>query len=256
MINYLRKLTGRERSEMSDRHLARLLTFVAGAVNAGGYLAVTQYTSHMSGIVSSMADNLALGETSLLLAGIGAFVSFVLGAATSAILINWGRRQSLESEYAFPLVVEACLLIGFGLLGGNLAQLQWLFVPATVMLLCFIMGLQNAIITKLSNARIRTTHITGMTTDVGIELGKLFYWNVSSRIAHKPAVRADRGKLKLLSSLVALFFIGGVIGAIGFKQLGFSATLFLAAILLTSAITPLIDDAKSRLHRIAKKQGE
>ena len=52
MILYLRRLTGKERSERSDRHLARFLTFIAGAANAGGFLAVQQYTSHMSGIVS------------------------------------------------------------------------------------------------------------------------------------------------------------------------------------------------------------
>ncbi|MBB3146725.1 uncharacterized membrane protein YoaK (UPF0700 family) [Phyllobacterium trifolii] len=75
MIPYLRRLAGRERFEKSDRHLARFLTFVAGAANAGGFLAVHRYTSHMSGIVSSMADNLMLGEIDLALAGLAAFLS-------------------------------------------------------------------------------------------------------------------------------------------------------------------------------------
>ena len=51
----------RARSPEANRHLAYVLTFVAGAVNAGGFLAVQQYTSHMSGIVSMMADHLAVG---------------------------------------------------------------------------------------------------------------------------------------------------------------------------------------------------
>src|SRR3954469_15782183 len=88
---YLRRLTGRERTEMANV-IARYLAFIAGAVNAGGYLAVRQYTSHMSGIVSAMADNLALSEIRLLLDGIGALLSFLAGAACSAVLINWGRR--------------------------------------------------------------------------------------------------------------------------------------------------------------------
>lgn len=247
MIPYLRRLAGKERFDRADRHLARFLTFVAGAVNAGGFLAVHQYTSHMSGIVSSMADNLTLGETELVLAGLAAFLSFVAGAACSAVLVNWGRRLNLQSEYALPLVFEALLLICFGLLGSNLGKYEWLFVPATVMLLCFIMGLQNAIITKLSGARIRTTHITGLVTDMGIELGKLFYWNATRYDPDKPFVRADRRKLKLLVSLVALFFAGGVAGAIGFKLLGFSTSLLLATILLTLAIVPVLDDLRSRL---------
>lgn len=117
------------------------------------------------------------------------------------------------------------------------------------MLLCFIMGLQNAIITKLSGARIRTTHVTGLVTDMGIELGKLFYWNAARHDPDKPFVRADRRKLKLLASLVALFFVGGVAGAIGFKHLGFAASLVLATILLTLAIVPVLDDLRSRLSR-------
>ncbi|PSH61691.1 DUF1275 domain-containing protein [Phyllobacterium brassicacearum] len=249
MIPYLRRLAGKERFEKSDRHLARFLTFVAGAANAGGFLAVHQYTSHMSGIVSSMADNLMLGDIDLVLAGFAAFMSFVAGAACSAVLVNWGRRMNLQSEYALPLVFEAVLLICFGLLGSNLGRHQWVFVPATVMLLCFVMGLQNAIITKLSGARIRTTHVTGLVTDMGIELGKLFYWNASRHDPGKAFVRADRRKLKLLASLVALFFSGGVAGAIGFKQLGFAASLILAAILLTLAIVPVLDDLKVRLRR-------
>ena len=69
-------------------------------------------------------------------------------------------------------MLEAALLFGFGLL-GSFAQGSPGFTPAAVLMLCFIMGLQNATVTKISGARIRTTHVTGMITDVGIELGKL-----------------------------------------------------------------------------------
>jgi uncharacterized membrane protein YoaK (UPF0700 family) len=247
-IQHLRGLTGRERSLAGNRLLARYLAFVAGAANAGGFLAVQQYTSHMSGIVSAMADNLALGQLQIMLTGLGALLSFVAGAACSAVLVNWGRRRQLHSEYAFPLMLEAALLIVFGLLGGYMEQRRWLFVPATVTLLCFIMGLQNALMTKLSRAEIRTTHITGMVTDIGIELGKLAYWNMSSET---PAVRADRQKLALLASLVGLFFLGGVAGALGFYHLGFAATLPLAAILVALAAVPVMDDMRARWRRPA-----
>ncbi len=248
-IHYLRGLTGKHRHQRADRQLACYLAFIAGATNAGGFLAVKQYTSHMSGIVSAMADNLALGDLGLVATALGALVSFIAGAGCSAILINWGRRRGQQSEYALPLMFEAFLMVVFGLLGGNLEHHEWLFVPASVMLLCFIMGLQNAIITKLSHAEIRTTHVTGMVTDIGIELGKLLYWNVSRRDDSKPMVRADRKKLGLLSLLVVLFFTGGVVGAIGFKRVGFSATLFLAVVLVILAIVPLVDDLRAVWRR-------
>ena len=252
MIHYLRTLTTRERSELGDRHLALFLTFVAGAANAGGFMAVSQYTSHMSGIVSALADNMVLGEIRLVLAGAGAFVAFVAGAALSAILINWARRLRLEAEYAFPLLLEAALLAIFGIAGSALQRHGWLFGGGTVMLLCFIMGLQNAIITKLSGARIRTTHVTGLVTDMGIEIGKLFYWNSPTADPTLPKVVADRPKLRLLASLIGLFLAGGVIGAVAFSRLGFVAALFLAAIVFILAVTPVIDDVLS-IHRKRKQ---
>ncbi len=239
---YLRRLTGKHRDPVANRELARYLAFVAGATNAGGYLAVAQYTSHMTGIVSAAADHLALGDVGLVLAALGSLFSFLAGAACSAVMINWARRGGLHSQYACPLVVEAALLMVFGLIGGNLDRHMGLFVSATVMLLCFIMGLQNAMITKLSKAEIRTTHVTGMVTDIGIELGKLLYWNSPRHTATHGAVRADRAKMRLLGSLLGSFFAGGVLGALGFKHLGFISTLPLAVLLLALAIVPVADD--------------
>ena len=147
----------------------------------------------------------------------------------------------MHSEYALPLLVEAGLLLCFGLIGGRLTQVNGLFVSATVMLLCFIMGLQNAVITKLSHAEIRTTHITGMVTDIGIELGKLFYRN-QLNAPGIVAVRANRFRLRVLMLLVGCFFMGGLLGALGFRYLGYAATVPVAMILMALAMVPVTDD--------------
>jgi uncharacterized membrane protein YoaK (UPF0700 family) len=242
-VPYLRRLTGKERSQAANRQLAHFLAFIAGATNAGGYVAVKQYTSHMSGMISAMADNVAVGEMGLVAAGLSAMLAFLAGAACTALLVNWGRRREMQSEYALPLMVEAGLLVSFGLMGSRFEQHRWLLVSATVALLCFTMGLQNAIITKISQAEIRTTHVTGMVTDIGIELGKAMYWNRGT-YPGREMVRADGDKLWLLTSLVGLFFIGGVLGAIGFKHVGFVVTLPLAAMLLLLAVVPVVDDLR------------
>src|SRR5690606_41293574 len=67
-LQYLRTLTASERTRRANVHLGVSLAFVAGAVNAAGLLAVGEYTSHMTGVVSGMADNLALGRLDLVLA--------------------------------------------------------------------------------------------------------------------------------------------------------------------------------------------
>lgn len=246
-IAYGRRLTGNKRTVHANRQLGRVLAFIAGAINAGGYLAVKQYTSHMTGIVSSMADNVALGEIDIVLTGLGALLSFVLGAVCCAILVNYARRRELVSEYALPLLVEAFLLLGFGLLGARLSSIPGLWVPATVLLLCFIMGLQNAIVTKLSNGEIRTTHMTGVITDFSIELGKLVYWNRA--MPGRPLVLANRDRLNVLGSLVVCFFVGGVAGALGFRHLGYLSTVPLAITLVLMAAIPVLDDLGAWVRR-------
>jgi uncharacterized membrane protein YoaK (UPF0700 family) len=115
-------------------------------------------------------------------------------------------------------------------------------IAATVALLCFVMGLQNAIVSKASRSEIRTTHVTGLVTDLGIELGKLLYWNRDHGADGR--VTADRRRLTLLASLLAMFLAGGLAGAFGFQWLGFSATLPLACALLLLAAVPLLDDVR------------
>ena len=248
-IQYARSLIGSERSATANRHLGALLAFVAGAINAGGFLAVHQYTAHMTGLISGMAENLARGAYDLVAAGAAAVLAFLAGAACTAILVNHSRRRHARTVGAAPLLLEALLLLGFGLLGARLTRLEGVVVPITVMLLCFMMGLQNALITKLSNAEIRTTHVTGIVTDIGIEVGKLLYWN-DPRLPERP-VQANLVRLRLLSLLVGAFFIGGASGAVGFSRLGYGASIPLAVILALLAAAPLLQD----LHRARYPQG-
>lgn len=242
MIRYFRFLAGRERTSEANRHLGLTLAFVAGAVNSGGFMAVSQFTSHMTGILSLISEHAALGEGTFVAAGLVSFAAFLAGAATSAILMNWARRKRLHSELALALLLEAALLMLFGVLGHNLdAYTGSHFTTVTVLLLCFVMGLQNAMITKVSGAIIRTTHMTGNATDLGIELGKLFYWNAEGT-ASVDKVTANREKLALHGSMIGSFVTGGLAGALGFKRLGFGVTVPIAVLLLVIAIVPVWDD--------------
>lgn len=250
-VQFLRRLTGRTRTRRANRQLGIVLAFVAGAVNAGGFLAIKQYTSHMTGIVSSVADHIVLGNGLLALAGVCALAAFVCGAATTAVMINWARHRKMHSEYALSLALEAALLLVFGLLGANLEAFVAVFIPATVLLLCYIMGLQNAVVTKISHAEIRTTHLTGVVTDLGIELGKMLYWNRRHDAKSAEYVAADRDRVLIHGTILAMFFLGGVAGAYGFKAIGFAATIPLALMLLLFAMIPIVDDISlvSSLYR-------
>jgi uncharacterized membrane protein YoaK (UPF0700 family) len=245
---FLRQLSGKNRTLRVNQQLGIVLAFIAGAVNAGGFLAVHQYTSHMSGFLSAVSDNLILGNALLVIAGISSILSFISGAATTAILVNWARHRHLHSTYAIVLLTEAALLLLFGLLGANFNTYIDITVPLTVILLCFIMGLQNAVMTKMSDATIRTTHMTGVVTDLGIELGKMLYWNHRNKRDSENYVHAKHGKMIFYAALLTVFFVGGILGAVGFKYFGYGTVLPLAIILFSITSMPLIDDAVIHLQ--------
>ncbi|QIL84206.1 DUF1275 domain-containing protein (plasmid) [Diaphorobacter sp. HDW4A] len=241
----IRYLTNRHRAPSTNIALGLLLAFNAGAMNAGGFMVLHMYTSHMSGFASQFADGLTLKDRELVLSAIGAILSFLLGAAACAILVGWSRKHKLYSVYALPLMLEALLMLLFGLMGS--VMLAWatpFALPLAVILLSFIMGLQNAVGSKTSGGSVRTTHMTGNITDLGMEIGKLFF-----------LVRSDPGstaqwaqnlkRMKTHAGLVGMFISGGISGAIGFKHAGFICVLPLAALLLLLSIPPIVRDAKA-----------
>src|SRR3990167_8909261 len=196
--------------------------------------------------------HLALGQMDLVKGALISVLSFLAGAAPPAIMINWARRRRSRHEFSAPLLLVAILMLAFGVLGAYHRVIGSSLIM-TVVLLCFIMGLQNAMITKVSNSVIRTTHVTGMVTDIGIELGRLLYWNRTPDSPEHPAVRANLRRLRLHLSLVLMFFLGGLLGALGFKHLGYIATvppaLLLAALSSLQFIPDRNADARTPVRR-------
>jgi uncharacterized membrane protein YoaK (UPF0700 family) len=243
---------GALRSESLNRQLAWAMAFVAGAVNAGGFLAVSHYTSHVTGVVSSMADELADGDLVTALAALAMMLSFLAGAFFCTTLISFGQRRRMRSRYALTLVIEAVLMMIFGFMGNRLQQEIRFTLPSTVMLLCFIMGMHNTVTSIISGAAVRTTHLTGTVTDIGIELSRLTYVNVHHRQGRERIV-ANRQKLTLLLLILVSFMAGGVTGALGFRHIGFKVTVPLAGFLWFLAARPLLLEVRLLLHRLRRQ---
>ena len=242
----LRYLTHRHRTPSSNLTLGLLLALNAGAVNAGGYIVLQRYTSHMTGFASQVSDGVILRDFTMVVASAAAIVSFTVGAAATAILVNFSRRIRARSIYALPLLLEAALLLPFGVLGT--ATLSWqtpFAAPATVLLLCFMMGLQNAIGSKTSAGSVRTTHMTGNITDFGMELGKMLYWNRRALPEHA-RICADLPRLKRAGGLLLSFVLGGMAGAAGFQSIGFIFVTPFACLLFALAWMPARADFSRR----------
>ena len=235
----LRSVAARERTKHADIQLGIMLAFIAGCINAGGFLAVGRYTSHMTGIVSSIGDALALHQTVAAWYSLSFLLAFISGAITSSMIIMIGRRRHYHSEFAAALMLEALLLLLFGISTTKMISSVVFSLPLTIALLCFIMGLQNALISKISHSVIRTTHVTGIATDIGIEIGRRLF----RRLFHADIpVNAER--LSIPVRLLLGFLIGSIVGAFSFAYLGFITIIPLALLLMLLAIPPIWKDLR------------
>ena len=241
--------SGKTRDGVADRRLAWSLAGIAGALNAAGFYAVGVFSSNMTGNVSSLADHLALADLTAAAPYLGLVATFISGAAVSAVLINAGRRRGMARIYALSILAEAALLTG--LASADL----WMAGAGRAALLAyglsFLMGMQNAVVTRISDARVRTTHVTGMVTDIGIELGNLLdlAWHRRGPRGRDAEAEYNAGKLLLHGVTVLSFLGGGVSGVLAYHWLG-PLFLFGAAVaLLLLALPGVIGKGESALPR-------
>lgn len=234
----------RNRPLLEKATLAFLLPAVAGAINASGFFAVGTYTSHMTGMVSHVGDDLAqrnfwLVTRSLLFVG-----SFVFGAAIATALVIYSQRRG-HAAYWRALLVECALVMVFATVSVGAEQGAHINSLQMTSLLCCAMGLQNALVTRISSARIRTTHLTGVTTDIGIEITRMLdYWltdtkgmRLLDRLLVFPSLYRDP-RLKRLRIHLAVWFsflIGGTTGPVLYLMFGHLAMLLPAAVLAVLA---------------------
>jgi uncharacterized membrane protein YoaK (UPF0700 family) len=225
---------GNARTSNIDLVLAGLLSSIAGALNAVGFLIAGSFTANMTGNISAFADHLANGAIPIALSFLGLVAAFIWGAAIAALAIQAGERRQLRSVYALAIAAEAIilLLVGTALTKSSATEHETLLV----IVLSFVMGLQNAVTTMISQARVRTTHVSGMATDIGIELAALVGGDKSRREATP--------KLWLHSFTLACFAVGGLCGALLFQLVGSWLFMITATLLLLIAVPEAL-----RAHR-------
>ena len=182
-----------------------LLSFVAGAANAIGLLGFAhEAVSHLTGTTTLLGVSLTEGTYRDAAHLLGILVAFVVGAAASGAIVGRVALQ-LGRRYGFALVLEAGLFFAAmtALLNGSTTG-HYLASAAC--------GLQNGMVSTYSGAVVRTTHVSGMFTDLGTMLG--------GRLRGHPA---DPRQVKLHLLLIAGFLLGGVSGAWLFGLIGFLA---------------------------------
>lgn len=214
---------GEARTLDHNLRIASLLSFVAGMVNIAGFLSVQRLTTNVTGHFAFFVDEI------FKLNGLQAFYFFLyiffflLGSFTSGIIIELNYKRKGTYNYTIPVILEIFVLLAVAVFGKVLMNG---FPDVLAFMLLFAMGLQNSLVTTISNSIVRTTHLTGLFTDLGIELSQLFFYRLQEQ---KQKLMAS---VKLRLTIICFFFLGGIVGGVGYPAFHLRILLVAVAILL------------------------
>ena len=232
---------GKTRTLSHNLRIASLLSFIAGIVNVAGFFAVQRLTTNVTGHFAFFMDevfklNFWQGFVYFLY-----IFFFFLGSFVSSFLIEIISRKDDHSIYVVPALLECLILFLIGFFGKDLIIKS----PNTITFsLLFAMGLQNSLVTTISSASVRTTHLTGLFTDLGIELSQLFFYKAKEQ-KHRLL-----SSIKLRLAIISFFFIGGIVGGILYSKIGLNALIFAATTLVLGLI---YDNIKFKLILLKRK---
>ena len=234
---------GKNRTFIHNLRLATMLSFVAGIVNVTGVLALKTLTTNVTGHFAYFAEEVLKKEYTAAITFLIFTVSFFFGAFTSNFLAELVSKKHPQLSHVIPISLEILVLVGVGLFGLQVG-ISSIDTKMMVYTLLFAMGIQNSLVTKISQSTVRTTHLTGLFTDLGIELSQLFFYK-------KPEeVKRLKTNIYLRFSIITFFFLGCFLG--GFAYYYFEIkTLFIAAFFLLMAL--LYDYIRLQFFAIKRK---
>jgi uncharacterized membrane protein YoaK (UPF0700 family) len=235
---------GPSRSATSNGILAGYLALVAGFVNSSGFVLLGTFTSHVTGSIGRLSNDLAASQWGAATLAAVFVVAFFSGAFCASIVIQ-AQRSRVSRAYGLALLLESLTLAAIVIVAAMMRRNQPRILDAEAAMLCFAMGMQNSLVTNLSGAVVRTTHLTGVVTDLGIESARWHYW-LFTRYTGARGPRPSPVKAVLLLTILIAFTLGAVSGALFTTNRGPSAMLLPSGALLLAAGYALLGKRRRR----------
>jgi uncharacterized membrane protein YoaK (UPF0700 family) len=231
---------GTKRTYAHNVKLASLLCIVAGFVNSAGFLSFSVLTTNVTGHAALFAERLAMEDwKTARVVALWMFL-FLAGAFVSSLIVSFiGRNQRFS--YVIPILIELVILLGVALLGYRYDHTlvgKEIFAGS----LLFAMGLQNSLVSIVSGSVVRTTHLTGTFTDLGIEVAQFIKKDNEDSAALKT-------RIKLRVAIIFFFMCGALAGAYIFHYFSFHAFLVPPSILLFTLIYDVYRIKVKRYYR-------
>lgn len=199
-----------------------MLSLSGGCINAGGFMATGTFVSHVTGFATLFGVDVSSNNIEAAFGILSVPLFFLMGAFIAGLLIDRPIHQGKNPHFDWVMGLSAfCLFLSaaagemliFGEFTGVVGLQQDYFLLA---LLCLACGLQNGAITSSSGRSVRTTHLTGLTTDLGLGLARLLTLDIKGGPFQKEA----RANYLRIGSIIS-FIVGSAIGALIFIKVGY-----------------------------------
>jgi uncharacterized membrane protein YoaK (UPF0700 family) len=197
-----------------------VLAFQGGIMNVGGFMAVHRFVSHVTGFATLFGYDAITKDWTSALGMLSGPLFYIFGTMVSAWFIERPRMRSHHPRYGIVFLIMIFCLLFISIFGtiGVLGTFGEDFNYGRDYILLFVLaltcGLQNAVISSASGAVIRTTHLTGPTTDLGIGLVRLW---TSRNEFNRELIFANWCR----AGIIVSFIMGSLIGAVAFNHLQF-----------------------------------
>jgi uncharacterized membrane protein YoaK (UPF0700 family) len=157
------------------------LGFQAGFINSFGFLSSGRFVSHVTGFGTQVGLALGKGDLAFAIEMFSLPLFFILGAFLSGVLTSARLEKGLRPRYDLvtlflPIAVLVLMVAGhlglFGVFGEELSNFRDFVL---LFALSFACGVQNGCFATMTKGQIRTTHLTGISTDIGTDLARSLF---------------------------------------------------------------------------------
>lgn len=239
----LRKFSN-SRSLRDNIQLGVLTAISAGMVNVASLIVFFAFTSNVTGHYAILAEEIAKGQWYQVAVVFSWILLFFMGAFLSNFIIINLNRKNAYVAHALPLVLELLCLLTVGTYGQYYYRETLTETEVLVALMLFAMGMQNGLTASISNFAVKTTHLTGLTTDLGI----LFSMFTQKEYRQNAELV---GKAKLLCAVAVSYLSAGVLSALLYTRLQFRVFYVVSCVIV---VVILYDYSKLRFMKLIRKR--
>ncbi|WP_158825018.1 YoaK family protein [Mucilaginibacter lacusdianchii] len=215
-----------ERTLKENLMLASSTAFVSGVTNVASVLAFLVFTANVTGHVATLAKNIVEQDLHEIKVFALWLLAFFTGTFLANFLVRSIRDTSRYKAHATPIIIETVVLLLVAVYGHHFyeeTETERIFV---ITALLFSMGLQNGLVSNISGGLIKTTHLTGLFTDLGSDVAERLHTQVDK-------AKAVNERIYVRITILAFYIIGGLVGGYFFNKYDMLIFYFIPAILLT-----------------------